>query len=188
MARPREFDREAALDAAINVFREQGYAGTSTSDLTQAMQIGRQSLYDTFGDKWQLYLAALARYCAQETEAHRAALSTGPRAIDGLEILLARVRAKAGEGCLSLGAASEFGRRKPDVGAILAAGERPLLTALAARVREAQAEGDVAGAVDAREAAAFVAASLSGIRVAARSGAGAVQLQALAELALRALR
>jgi AcrR family transcriptional regulator len=188
MARPKEFDREAALDAAIGVFREQGFAGTSTGDLTQAMQIGRQSLYDTFGDKWQLYQAALARYGARETEAHRAALSTGPRAVDGLEILLARVRAKAGEGCLSLGAASEFGRSKPELTAILVAAERPLLTALAARVREAQAAGDVAGGLDAREAAAFLVASISGIRIAARGGAGAAQLQALAELTLRALR
>lgn len=188
MARPKEFDREAALDAAIGVFGERGFAGTSTGDLTQAMQIGRQSLYGTFGDKWQLYLAALARHCAQETEAHRAALSTGPRAMDGLEILLARVRAKAAEGCLSLGAASEFGRSKLELTAILSAAERPLLTALAARVREAQDEGDVAGGMDAREAAAFLVASISGIRIAARSGSGAAQLQALAELALRALR
>ncbi|MGA1341640.1 MAG: TetR/AcrR family transcriptional regulator [Hyphomonas sp.] len=188
MARPKEFDRQAALDAAIGVFRERGFAGTSTGDLTRAMQIGRQSLYDTFGDKWQLYTAALALYGARETEAHRAALSTGPRAIDGLEIFLARVRAKAGEGCLALGAASEFGRRKPGLTAILAAAERVLLTALASRVNEAQAEGDVAAGLDAREAAAFLAASMSGIRIAARSGASASQLQALAELSLRALR
>jgi AcrR family transcriptional regulator len=188
MARPKEFDRQTALDAAIGVFRERGFASTSTGDLTKAMQIGRQSLYDTFGDKWQLYMAALTHYGARESEAHRAALSTGPRAIDGLEIFLARVRAKAGEGCLSLGAASEFGRRKPELAAILAATERALLTALASRVREAQAEGDVAAGIDAREAAAFLTTSMSGIRIAARSGASAAQLQALAEFSLRALR
>ncbi len=188
MARPREFDIEAALDAAAGVFREQGFAGTSTGALTAAMGIGRQSLYDTFGDKAQLYEAALARSLALDNEAHRGALSTGPRAIDGIEIFLARVRAKAGEGCLGLGAASEFGRRRPELTAIIAAAERALVTALAARVREAQEEGDVGPDVDAREAAAFLAASVSGIRVAARSGAGAAQLQAVAELALRALR
>ena len=96
MARPKEFEKDAALDAATRVFRERGFAGSSAADLTRAMGIGRQSLYDTFGDKAQLYRAALARYTAQETEAHLAALSTGPRAVDGLEILLARVRAKAG--------------------------------------------------------------------------------------------
>ena len=51
------------------------------AELTRAMQIGRQSLYDTFGDKWRLYLEALARDVAADGAAHRAALSTGPRAL-----------------------------------------------------------------------------------------------------------
>lgn len=188
MARPREFDEEAALDAAIELFGEQGFAGTSTADLTRAMQVGRQSLYDTFGDKWQLYLAALARYAAQESAAHAAALSTGPLALDGLEILLARVRANAAKPCLSVSAACEFGRRAPDAMAITDAAARALKAALVARLREAQAEGDVAEAVDVGEAADFLAANMDAIRMAARGGAGAVQLQALAELTLRALR
>jgi TetR/AcrR family transcriptional repressor of nem operon len=188
MARPREFDRDTALDAAIDVFRERGYAGASTGDLARAMQIGRQSLYDTFGDKWALYRAALARYVAQDGEAHGGALSTGPRAMDGLEILLARVRAQAAQGCLAVGAACEFGRRAPELTAILAGAEARMLEALKARVAEAQDEGDVPAAVDAGEAAAFLLASVNAIRIAGRSGAGAVQLQALAELALRALR
>lgn len=188
MARPREFDRDLALEGAIAVFREQGFEGTSTGDLTRAMQIGRQSLYDTFGDKWQLYVEALRRYIAQETEAHLAALRTGPRAIDGLEILLARVRAKAGEACLSVGATCEFGRRRPDVMAIQQGASRTLRAALAARVRETKIEGDAGESVDPAEAADFLLASVNAVRLAARGGAGAVQLQSLAELALRALR
>ena len=188
MARPKEFDADAALDAATRVFREQGFAGSSAAELTRAMGIGRQSLYDTFGDKAQVYRAALARYTALETEAHLAPLSTGPRAIDGLEILLARVRAKAGEPCLAVGAVCEFGRTRPELRAIQASGERALAAALAARLREAQEEGDVAAGLDVGEAAAFLAAAIPGIRIAARGGAGAAQLQAMAELAFRALR
>lgn len=188
MARPRAFDTDAALDAAIGVFRERGFEGTSTGDLTAAMRIGRQSLYDTFGDKWQLYLAALKRYVARESEAHLAALSTGPRAMDGLEILLARVRAQAAQACLGVGSVCEFGRRAPELTVIHEAAGRRLHTAIAQRVRDAQEEGDVAEEVDAAEAAGFLAANIASIRIAARGGAGAVQLQALAELALRALR
>lgn len=188
MTRPREFDIGTALDAAIGVFRERGFEGASTGDLTRAMQIGRQSLYDTFGDKWQLYQAALGRYADQDGEAHAAALSTGPRAVDGLEILLARVRASAALPCLGVGAICEFGRRAPELNAISDAAGRRLQAALRARLREAQAEADVAGDVDAGEAAGFLAANIHAIRIAARGGAGAVQLQALAELALRALR
>jgi len=188
MARPKAFDTGAALDAALGVFRETGFAGTSAEALTRAMGIGRQSLYDTFGDKAQLYRAALARYTERETEAHLVALSTGPRAIDGLEILLARVRANAGEACLAVGAVCEFGRRAPDLNAVHAAAERTLLAALSARLREAQGEGDVAAGLDVREAAQFLLACIHGLRIAARGGAGAVQLQGIAEMALRALR
>jgi len=188
MARPREFDHDLAVEGAIAVFREHGFEGASTTDLTRAMQIGRQSLYDTFGDKWQLYLTALKRYLSQETDAQLAALKTGPRAIDGVEILLARARAKAGEACLSVGATSEFGRRKPDVMAIQQAAARTLRAALVARLREAKAEGDMLEALDAGEAADFLLATINAIRIAARGGAGAVQLQSVAEFALRALR
>jgi TetR/AcrR family transcriptional regulator, transcriptional repressor for nem operon len=56
MARPKEFVEEQALDAAIEVFREHGFEGTSAEMVVRAMRIGRQSLYDTFGDKWEIYL------------------------------------------------------------------------------------------------------------------------------------
>src|SRR5580700_7979484 len=61
MARPKAFVEEQALDAAIDVFREHGFEGTSAELLVRALRIGRQSLYDTFGDKWQIYLASVRR-------------------------------------------------------------------------------------------------------------------------------
>ena len=59
MARPREFDREDVLEEAIKVFADHGFGGTSTDVLLKAMGISRQSMYDTFGGKRQLYLEAL---------------------------------------------------------------------------------------------------------------------------------
>ena len=64
MARHKEFDLDTALTAAIHVFSQHGYEGTSTDDLLMAMKISRQSMYDTFGDKRRLYLEALERYNA----------------------------------------------------------------------------------------------------------------------------
>jgi AcrR family transcriptional regulator len=60
--RPRAFDPEAALDAALEVFWRQGYEGTSLAELTEAMGINRPSLYASFGNKEQLFGAALDRY------------------------------------------------------------------------------------------------------------------------------
>ena len=62
MARPREFDRDDALDRAIEVFWTRGYDRTSVQDLVDAMGIQRGSLYGTFGDKQSLFLEALDRY------------------------------------------------------------------------------------------------------------------------------
>jgi TetR/AcrR family transcriptional regulator, transcriptional repressor for nem operon len=64
MVRPREFDEEKALDAAMQLFWEKGYEASSLSDLTARMGIQRPSIYSAFGDKLQLFEAALRRYSA----------------------------------------------------------------------------------------------------------------------------
>ena len=51
MARPREFDETAVLEAAIQCFWSQGYEATSVRDLAEKMGITGASLYNTFGDK-----------------------------------------------------------------------------------------------------------------------------------------
>ncbi|TXR60288.1 TetR/AcrR family transcriptional regulator [Bacillus sp. AY18-3] len=72
MARLREFDEEKALDAAMQLFWEKGYAATSLSDLTAKMGIQKPSLYSAFGDKEGLFEAALRRY----TNLHAANIRT----------------------------------------------------------------------------------------------------------------
>ena len=67
MARPKEFDRDQALQKAMEVFWSRGYAAASIQELVERMGINRQSLYDTFGDKHALYLQALDRYHEVET-------------------------------------------------------------------------------------------------------------------------
>lgn len=62
MPRPKTFDREEVLDRAIDVFWARGYEGASIQHLVDSMGINRGSIYDTFGDKHQLFLAALDRY------------------------------------------------------------------------------------------------------------------------------
>ncbi len=69
MARHKEFDRDEALQKAMEVFWSRGYKGASIEDLVEQMGINRQSLYDTFGDKHALYLLALDRY--REVESHK---------------------------------------------------------------------------------------------------------------------
>jgi TetR/AcrR family transcriptional repressor of nem operon len=67
MARQKEFDRDDALRSAMQVFREQGFGSTTTNELRHAMGIGRQSFYDTFKGKKEIYAEVLRLY----TNEHR---------------------------------------------------------------------------------------------------------------------
>lgn len=71
MARPREFDTQLALTAAMEVFWEHGYEGASLPDLLERMKLTRGSLYKAFKDKKTLFLTVLK--CYEETEVEKAA-------------------------------------------------------------------------------------------------------------------
>jgi AcrR family transcriptional regulator len=188
MARPKEFDPQVALAAAVGVFREHGYAGTSAEMLTDAMQIGKQSLYDTFGGKWPLYCAALGHYSAAETGVHIAALKAGPTAYGGVERMMKRVVAEARMPCLGVSAVCEFGDSRDDLMKIRRTAGQALRTALVSRIREAQADGDMSADLDPSHAAGFLLANVAAIRIAARGGAGDAELRSLMRLSLQALR
>jgi TetR/AcrR family transcriptional regulator, transcriptional repressor for nem operon len=188
MARPREFDAEQALDAAISVFRAHGYEGSSAQMLVDAMGIGRQSLYAAFGDKWQLYRSAVRRYGMGECAAHFDAIRSGVRAIDGIGAMLRRVVETANQPCLGVSSIYEFGASRPDLTEINALLSRSLRIVITGRIRDAQREGDVAARLDPDAIAEFLIANLAGIRVAGRGGADRATLNSLADTALRALR
>ncbi|WP_019419910.1 TetR/AcrR family transcriptional regulator [Paenibacillus sp. OSY-SE] len=78
MVRPREFDEEKALDAAMQIFWEKGFDATSLTDLTTAMGIQRPSIYSAFGDKKELFEAALRKYTRFHASYVRAKLQTSP--------------------------------------------------------------------------------------------------------------
>jgi AcrR family transcriptional regulator len=187
MARAKEFDEEAAIDAAIGVFREHGFEGTSTAMLVDAMKIGRQSLYDTFGDKWQLYRLAVERYTTTETAAHLAAMRSRTDALDGVGAMLDRVVETAEESCLGIGSVCEFGQRRPELLALHQAADRRLKEAAISRITEAQAAGDIDPTLFPPEAADFLFANVAAIRIAARGGADRAHLESISAMVLRAL-
>src|SRR5258708_16591859 len=68
MGGKKAFEPDQALKKAMSLVWERGYEGSSVEDLVQCTGLGRGSLYDTFGDKHSLYLAALDRYCGLNRE------------------------------------------------------------------------------------------------------------------------
>jgi AcrR family transcriptional regulator len=191
MARPKLFDPDEALDAAVAVFRDHGYAGASAEMLTEAMQIGKQSLYNTFGGKWPLYCRALERYAQTETTAHITALQGGDSAMAGIERMMKRVVTQARLPCLGVSCVAEFGsdsEGSPELARIREAGGRAMRALLVEKIRQAQADGELAGTLEAHHAMAFLIANIAALRLAARGGAGDTELRAMARLSLQALK
>ena len=192
MARPREFDRDEALDRATRVFWAKGYASTSTEDLLAAMNIGRQSLYNAFGDKRKLYLEALERYQRESNAGHLERLSSSASPLGGIEALLLGLIAEddgvRALGCMGVSAVSEFGTADPELVTLRSKVGPRLFRCLVERIREGQACGEVDLAINAREAAAFLQMTMQGIQLGARAGGDARSLRAQARFAINRVR
>jgi TetR/AcrR family transcriptional repressor of nem operon len=192
MARPKEFDREAALAAAMQVFWANGYDATSTDDLRHAIGIGRQSLYDTFGGKRTLYLEALRRYQDDSVAARVKTLRTAASPLSAIEQFLVAVARETptqrAMGCMGVRAICDFGTSDPDVSALGKSAGAVVEAALEDTLRKAKAKNEVRPSVDVRAAARFLQATLTGLKIAARSGSTPNALRSIAEVAVDGLR
>lgn len=192
MARPREFDRDAALGAAMELFWEKGFAATSTDHLVKAMGIGRQSLYNAFGDKRQLYIEVLQAYQQRSIGGHLKRLDDPASPLEGILALLdglaPRDRRLRALGCFGVSSIGEFGTSDPELRRAGEAGGALLRRRIAERMREGQALGEIDPNLDADEGAAFVLVSMMGLQVSARAGAGAKDMQRLAAFAVERLK
>ncbi len=173
MPAARQFDPDAALDAAMRQFWAHGYRGTSLSRLVEVMGVNRASLYATFGDKRALFLAALHRY---DDRCRRALLEELERtrpakaAIRELfERWLAVSRTPAGvNGCLLTNTATEL-HGDEELRALVAGSQRDTERWLRRLVRRGQAEGEVPTTLDAGAAARRMLGALIGMLVLMRS-------------------
>lgn len=197
MARPRLFDEERALDAAMRAFWANGYEATSTQDLCEATGLGRSSIYNTFHSKHDLFRRALARYVESMTAAQLAILEDAEMApLERIRVLFARIIQQESDnrengrsiGCLTVNTVVERAGRDAEADRLL---ERDLewrLAALRAALGEGQRAGEIATGRDAGELARFVNAVIGGMRVSGQGGADRPALEAIAATALDALR
>jgi AcrR family transcriptional regulator len=192
MARPKEFDRDVAVERAMSVFWSKGYAATSTDDLLQAMKIGRQSLYDTFGDKKRLYVETLERYQRESVAGHIERLRSGVSPLAGIEALLVGLISPDETirkmGCMGVNAVSEFGNTDIDLVKLRTRSGRLLHKVVIERLRAAQDAGEIGRSVDIEDAARFVAMTMLGLQVAARAGESIQALRKTACFAVAGLK
>jgi AcrR family transcriptional regulator len=190
MARPKEFDQEKAIRKAISLFSQQGFAATSTDDLMRVMGVGRQSMYDTFGDKRALFLKALDLYVTESIQSIDEELEKpGPAlaAVQNAIVTFAeRGDLSSAEGCMGLNAISEFGQRDADVTRITrnaALTQRQTLMGVLARAKK---QGELSSDADLEVMAEYFESTLAGIRMAAKAGKSRHALRKIAVFAGRA--
>ncbi|HEY0233995.1 MAG TPA: TetR/AcrR family transcriptional regulator [Afipia sp.] len=176
----------------MSVFWRQGYAATSTEDLLQAMKVGRQSMYDTFGDKRRLYVEALARYQRESTTENIRRLQSTASPLAGVEAMISGLfpseKAARERGCMGINSISEFGHADLDLNKLRAENGRRQHVALIERLSEAQATGEISKAADLEQAARFVETTMTGLQIAAKAGAGAKDLRDTAAFAINLLK
>lgn len=197
MARPRTFDEERALDAAMRTFWEKGYEATSTQDLCDATGLGRSSIYNTFKSKHDLFERALAHYLDTKRAPQEALLEDAARpAAERIRTLLSGVIEGEAEhrtafgralGCLGVNTIVELGDRDSGAAALLERDADLRLAAYRAVMEAGRRDGSVTSAREPEALARFLNATIAGLRVSSQGGADRSVLEAIADTAMDAL-
>ena len=189
--RPRSFDREAALERAMEVFWSKGFEAATLHDLTAAMGINPPSLYAAFGDKEKLYLEALGRYQEERRGAILRTLEESPTAREAIEAVLrdsALEICKSGHprGCMVAMSMATCSTASAEMQATIAERRAIARRYVKERIDRGIRDGDVPPGTDSGALADFYNAVFTGMAMQAREGASRKSLLATVDAAMRA--
>jgi len=170
MARNRQFDERQALLAAMLVFWEKGYEGTSIQDLEDAMGLRRTSIYNAFGNKRALFERVLACYKESVVATLIADMDSAADIREGVRRLLngaLNIHYDEGNpgGCLVVLSVLESGQHDAQSQATLHQTIHDLKQALQSRLNRAKKAGELAAGLDAAATATTIATTMTGMMV-----------------------
>lgn len=189
--RPPGFNKQHALDRALELFWSRGYEGTSITDLTDAIGVSRPSLYTAFGDKEQLFRAVLAHYIAGPGSYVQRALEQ-PQTVDAIRTLLMDAAAAVTTsdhppGCLVVNGALTSGEEGAVARDLLLTERLNRQAMIRARLERGAGEGDLPTGTDVVLLTEYLTTTLHCMAVQALAGASREALTATADLAMRVL-
>jgi TetR/AcrR family transcriptional regulator, transcriptional repressor for nem operon len=172
MARPREFDEEAVLDAAVQCFWSQGYESTSVKDLMERTGLTAASLYNAYGDKRAMFRVALDHYIERSIGVRiQRCEALPPRdAIRSFfdDILRRSLKDRERKGCMVVNSALELAPHDAEFREIIAEALKRIESFFFACVKKGQADGTIAVSRPAAGFAQHLLGVLMGVRVLAR--------------------
>ena len=186
--RPREFDIDVALAAALRIFWQHGYEGASMADLTREMGITKPSLYAAFGNKEALFKKALALYERDKLAYMRSALDaeTSRGVAERLLHGSLKMQSNVGDpkGCMAMNSIT-CGPEAESIREAVIEARKPSAQALVDRFERARGEGDLPMHIEPAGLARHLLAIMQGISVQASSGASCADLQTLVTTSLQ---
>ena len=174
MSRPREYDRDAALDAAMRTFWRLGYERTSYPVLEKAMNMNRGSIYAAFGDKQRLYFEALDAYITQRNDRMEAGFADAAKPLKASlqDYFSSVIDFSFGEGefcgCMLANSAVELGPFDQDASDRIWEGFQATENTLYTRLVKAQSAGDLGLDKDVEAISQILVNMLIGLRVTLR--------------------
>ncbi len=183
MGRAKQYDRTELLDRAVELFRRQGFNGTSTAELVAELGVNRKSMYAEFGSKQQLFEAVLERYNSKHLSRVLAPIEAPDAGMETIREAFAGYATASegwfrGRGCLMCNTAVERGALDPGSGRYVAAYLERLTGAFRHALGNAQRSGDLDATADLDELAAFLTTALIGVAASIRAEAPPEQLHA----------
>ncbi|ADU72414.1 TetR/AcrR family transcriptional regulator [Pantoea sp. At-9b] len=189
--RPRSFDRQAALQAMMEVFWIRGYEGAQLSDLTAAAGINPPSFYAAFESKEAAFCEAVDQYLVTVGERSRQALETPPTLRQALRnMFLTSIEAALAHqpgGCMLILGVVNCLPANEQARLYLKQARHKIVEAITARIERGRHDGDIPADTDIEQMAAFFYGITQAISLQARDGSSREELIAMIDFALRSL-
>jgi TetR/AcrR family transcriptional regulator, transcriptional repressor for nem operon len=172
MARPRKFDADAAVEAAMETFWTKGYTATSTDDLINGTGMLRGSLYNAFGSKRGLFELAVRRYRDKGAAGQNSIQADRPplERIRGLMLSGVDRTVADRRGCLAVNTVTELAAAEPELSALARQCFTQLEAALVEAIEDGRVQGEIRADRPARLLARQVMSAFHGLLVQAKAG------------------
>ena len=192
MPKVKQFDEDQVLLKARELFREQGYSGTSMEDLVRVTGLNRSSLYDTFGDKHSLYVRALKEYSKTNFSEMSKALEKIASPKKKIQYIFSMALKEilcdpSNKGCFVVNATTELANQDKKVSNIACQNMSDMEDRFYNIIREGQDSGEIAKNHTARSMARYLFSSLNGLQVMGKTTQDKAVLEDVVKLTLSVL-
>jgi TetR/AcrR family transcriptional repressor of nem operon len=191
VGRPKEFDREAALEKAMELFWLRGYEATGLRELLDHMGIGRQSLYDTFGDKHGLFIAAVKNYDQSVTEGIVAQLRASGSPLQNVRKTLVEIADAVTDGkcrgCLLTNTLVEVAPHDSEVAAAAKSVLSRIENGFLSTLRQAVKKGELPKDANVRALARYFTSTVQGLVVMGKASVSRAAVKDIVNVALSVL-